>query len=127
MSDGSYDFDHDLNFTSGTLAVDADLDNMSLKVEKLPDVAIRLKELPRIELGDFNIRVKELPKIELEANTTSTVNLAIKEIPEVRVHLPSHYNFGLTLFGVDVANFSLCGESQVITEKYIPRRMEICK
>jgi hypothetical protein len=23
-------------------------------------------------------------------------------------------------------NLSLCGEAQIITEKYVPRRMEIC-
>lgn len=111
------------------VAVDADLDNMHMSVEKLPEVISRVKELPRIEFGDINsnIRVKELPRIEIDANTTSTVNLAIKEIPDVRAHLPAHYNLGISIFGVEIVNFSLCGESQIITEKYQPRRVERCQ
>ena len=79
--------------------VDADLDNMHMWVEKLPEVVSRVKELPRIEFGDINsnIRIKELPRIEIDATTTSTVNLAIKEIPDVRAHLPAHYNLGICL------------------------------
>ncbi len=109
--------------------VDADLDNIHTWVEKLPEFVSRVKELPRIELADVNsnIRVKELPRIEIDAKTTSTVNLAIKEIPDVRAHLPSHYNLGISIFGVEIVNFSLCGESQMITEKYVPKRMEICR
>ena len=99
--------------------VDAGLENMHLSVD----------HLPRIELGDINsnIRVKEMPRIEIDANTTSTLDISIKEIPDVRAHLPAHYNLGISVFGVEVINFSLCGESQVITEKYVPRRMELCR
>jgi hypothetical protein len=110
--------------SDGTIQVDADLDN------------IRVKELPRLELGDINVRwkelpvvnlaVKELPRIELTADTTSTVNLAIKEIPDVRAHLPAHFDFGVSVLGFELLTFSICGEAQVITEKYVPRRMELC-
>lgn len=111
------------------LDVDAGLDNMNLSVNNLPEFVSRVKELPRIELGDINtnIRVKEIPRIEIDANTRSTLDLSIKEIPDVRAHLPAHYNLGISIFGVEVINFSLCGESQVITEKYVPRRMELCR
>jgi hypothetical protein len=111
------------------LNVDAGLENMHLSFDKLPDIVSRVKELPRIELGDINtnIHVKEMPRIEIDANTKSSLDIAIKEIPEVRAHLPAHYNLGISIFGVEIINFSLCGESQVITEKYIPRRMELCR
>lgn len=128
MSD--YSFDHYIKNKGGsTLAVDADLDNMSMKlaVEDLPDVSVRVKELPRIEFSDFNIRVKEIPRMELTANTTSAVNLAITEFPEVRAHLPSNYNLCFSLLGVELMSLSLCGESQLITEKYKPRSTEICR
>lgn len=117
---GDYDMDVD---------VDAGLENMHLSVEKLPEIVSRVKELPRIELADINtnIRVKELPRIEIDATTNSTLDISIKEIPEVRAHIPAHYNLGISLFGVEVVNFSLCGESQIITEKYRPRRMELCR
>lgn len=109
--------------------VDAGLDNVHLSVDSLPEFVSRVKELPRLELGDINtnIRVKEIPRIEIDANTRSTLDLSIKEIPDVRAHLPAHYNLGISIFGVEVVNFSLCGESQVITEKYVPRRMELCR
>jgi hypothetical protein len=109
------------------LDVDAGLENIHLSVDNLPEFVSRVKELPRIELGDINICVKELPRIEIDANTTSTLDLSIKEIPDVRAHLPAHYNLGISIFGVEVINFSLCGESQLITEKYVPRRMELCR
>ncbi len=117
---GDYDMDLD---------VDAGLENMHMSVEKLPEFIARVKELPRIELGDINtnVRVTELPRIEIDATTKSSLNISIKEIPDVRAHLPAHYNLGISLFGVEVINFSLCGESQIITEKYRPRRMELCR
>lgn len=111
------------------LDVDTGLEDMHLSVEKLPELVSRVKELPRIELADINtnISVKEMPRIEIEASTASTLDVSIKEIPDVRAHLPAHYNLGISIFGVEVINFSLCGESQVITEKYVPRRMELCR
>jgi len=109
--------------------VDAGLDDVHLSIDSLPEFVARVKELPRLELGDINtnIRVKEMPRIEIDANTTSTLDVSIKEIPDVRAHLPAHYNLGITIFGIEVINFSLCGESQLITEKYVPRRMELCR
>ena len=126
--------------------VDAGLDNIHLAIDELPEVVSRVKELPRIELGDINtnisvkemprielgdintnISVKEMPRIEVDANTTSTLDVSLKEIPDVRAHLPAHYNLGISIFGIEVVNFSLCGESQVITEKFVPRRMELCR
>jgi hypothetical protein len=111
--------------SDGTIQVDADLDN------------IRVKELPRIELGDINMRlkelptinmaVKELPRIELTADTRSAINLAITEIPDIRAHLPAHFDFGMSILGIELWNLSICGEAQVITEKYVPRRVELCR
>jgi hypothetical protein len=115
-----------LGSDGSTIQVDSDLDN------------IHVKELPRIELGDFNIRVKEFPTITLNSNVAvtelpeikvksdSNLNIAIKELPDTRVHLPANFNVGLSILGYQLFNVSLCGEAQVITEKYVPRRMEIC-
>lgn len=127
---------HKISSRGGThsVYVDADLDNIQIK--HLPRVefgeintTVRVKELAPINFGEINtnMSVKELPKIEVDANTNSAVNVAITKIPDVRTHLPSHYNLGFSIFGVELFNFSLCGESQVITEEYAPRRMEICK
>lgn len=117
--------------SNGTaFAVDADLDN------------IRIKEIGKIELADINIRLKEIPKLTVDSNVAVTelppinTNIAVKELPEIkvaltsipdtRVHLPANFNVGLSVLGVCLVNLSLCGEAQIITEKYVPRRMELC-
>jgi hypothetical protein len=116
-------YTHNIGGTGHPIQVDADLDNIHVK--ELPRIEYSVKELPRIEVG-----VKELPRIEVQATTSSdvrsTLDVAIKEIPDTRVHLPAHYNLGISLFGIEILSFSLCGESQVINEKYVPRRVELC-
>lgn len=129
--------------TGSTISVDADLDNICVKelprfelaVTEYPtielDSSVSVKELPRVEVdtnSDVNVAVKELPRIELDTNSSvnANVNIAIKEIPDTRVHLPAHYCVGLSFFGYEIWKLSLCGESQVINEKYVPRRTEIC-
>ena len=97
-----------LGSDGSTVRIDADLDN------------IQVKQLPRIELGDINMHVKELPTITLNSN------IAITQIPDVRAHLPAHFNFGISILGFDLINFCLSGEAQVITEKYVPHRVELC-
>ncbi len=72
-----------------------------------------------VDAGLDDIRVKELPTIELR--------IALTEFPKVRAHVPQHYDLGISLFGFEVLSFSLCGESQIITEEYVPRRPEKCK
>jgi len=124
-------FIHKIQNRSGDFAldVDADLDNMSVKVESISPLLIDVTDLPTIKFDpiDSNINVTNIPKIVIEADTNSALDVAIKEIPDIRAHVPSHYNLGVSIFGIEVLNFSLCGESQMITEKYVPRRMEICR
>lgn len=82
------------------------------------------------DAGLDNIRIKEIPKIDLKIERLSVEtenNIRIKEIPDIRAHVPSYYNFGVKFLGIEILTFSLCGESQVITEKYVPNKMEICK
>lgn len=132
-------YKHKVGNLGGAYAVDADLDNMHVHIEKVPEVKYNLTHLPRIEFGDINVTststvtttsdvsIKELPKVVIEADTRSNLDVSIKEIPDIRAHMPSHYNLGISLFGVEIVSFSLCGESQFITEKYKPRRMEVCR
>ncbi len=128
--------------TGSTIQVDADLDN--IRVREMPRFEIAVTEYPELTVNS-NVAVTEIAP--LTATTTSTVdadvdttlaitqippitsnlNIAVKEIPEQRVHYPAHYQLGFTLFGIEIWSLSLCGESQVINEKYVPRRTEICK
>jgi hypothetical protein len=124
----SYTFTVHHGSTGETIRVDADLDNIHVKeipriyVEALADTKVAVTEMPRIEFA-----VKELPRIEFGVKELPQIEVALKEIPSVRAHVPSHYDLGLTVLGLEILRFSLCGETQVITEKYVPRRAETCR
>jgi len=119
-----------IDSNGNAFVVDANLDD------------IHIKEFPTITLGEISTRVKEFPRLTVDSNVAVTqlpqinTNVAIKELPEIkvaltsipdtRVHLPANFNLGLSVLGVCLVNISLCGEAQIITEKYVPHRMEIC-
>lgn len=78
----------------------------------------------------LSILIKEIPKLFVALDPIElkpiTLNLAIKEIPSVRVHLPVHFGLGLSVFGHNVLRAKLAGEAQVITEPYEPNACEHC-
>ena len=89
--------------------------DINFRMKELPVIQLAVTQLPVIEMA-----VKELPDINLNAN------LAITKIPDVRAHLPAHFDLGVSLLGFELLRLSVCGEAQVITEPYEPRRLEIC-
>jgi hypothetical protein len=101
----------------GTMAV-----NTAITAIPKIDTSVAVTAMPKIvtesklALGLENIRIKELPKIELEVGVKPT-----------RVHFPSHYKLCGSLFGAEVFSLSLCGESMVVTEPYIPHGAERCQ
>jgi hypothetical protein len=40
--------------------------------------------------------------------------------------MPVNLRFGLCTFGVEVLAFSICGESMVVVEDYVPHATEAC-
>jgi len=136
------DYTFAIGGTGTTLHVDYDLDNIHVK--ELPAIEVGVTAFPEVT-GNSNIFVKELPTIVSTVTTTSDVtttssiaiteippittnlNIAVTQIPEQRVHFPAHYQLGFTLLGMEVWSLSLCGEAQVINEKYVPRRTEVCR
>jgi hypothetical protein len=70
----------------------------------------------KVDLGLDNIQIKELPKIDLQ--------LAMKP---TRVHFPVNLHFGVSSLGLQLLTFSICGESMVIIEDYVPHKTEICQ
>lgn len=84
---------------------------------------------PDVDLAD--IHIKEIPKIALQSNSkldASTVSvIRITEIPDIRAHMPVNMNFGFKILGFEVMSLSVCGESQLITEKYVPNARERCE
>lgn len=126
--------------TGATIRVDADLDNIHVK--EIPRIEFALKEIPRVEFAlkempqvDFALKeipkiefgVTEMPRIEFALKELPPINVALTDVPNIRAHIPAQYDLGLSIFGVEVLRLSLCGESQVITEKYVPRRAEACR
>jgi len=130
------DYTYSIGGNGTTLHVDYDLDNIHVK--ELPALEVGVTQFPEIT-GNSNIAVKELPPIISTVVTTSSIaiteippitsnlNIAITQIPEQRVHYPAHYQLGFSLLGMEVWSLSLCGEAQVINEKYVPRRTEACR
>jgi hypothetical protein len=73
----------------------------------------------------YSIDITHIPKISIGLDDID-VNLAIKEIPSIRAHIPANFALGLSILGYDIACLRLCGEAQVITEPYRPNPCEIC-
>jgi len=77
------------------------------------DVAMTMTNLPEFKLQDIFDLIAALKKMNM------------------RVRMPVSLNFGISvfpfnLFGVDVVQFSLCGEPQVIVDDYVPNAYERC-
>lgn len=73
----------------------------------------------------FTLNIDKLPKIQLGVDPVN-LNLAIKEFPALRVHLPADFRVGLSLLGMELLNIRLCGQAMAITEPYKPNPCEIC-
>jgi hypothetical protein len=78
----------------------------------------------------FHIHVEKLPKIQLGVDPITiqplTLNIALKEVPSMRTHLPADFSVGLSLLGMELFCVRLCGEAQVINEPYRPNPCERC-
>ena len=85
------------------------------------------KEIPKLTV-DSNVAVTKLPPIDtnIAVKELPEIKIALTQIPDTRVHLPANFNLGLSVLGLCLVNLSLCGEAQIIIEKYVPRRMELC-
>lgn len=144
MKGGGPEIPSDYTFRIGgngsTIQVDSDLDNIHVK--ELPRFEIAVTEFTPMTVNS-NLAVTQVAPITTSSNVnadvattlaitqippvTSNVNIAVKELPEQRVHYPAHYQLCFSLLGFEIWSVSLCGEAQMINEKYVARRTEICK
>jgi hypothetical protein len=107
----------------GTL--DAGLDD--IRIKEIGPIALtttstvnsdsKLTSDSKVDLGLDDIRIKELPRIELQVQTA---------MKPTRVHFPVNLRFGLSTLGMELVAFSICGESMVVVEDYVPHKTEIC-
>jgi hypothetical protein len=85
----------------------------------------------------FTINIGTLPQIDLKLEPITLnpvtldlkpvdLNLSIKQLPNIRAHIPANFSVGLSLLGMDLVCIRLCGEAQMITEPYVPNPCEIC-
>jgi hypothetical protein len=85
----------------------------------------------------FTINVGTLPQIDLKLEPITIhpvtldlkpvdINLSIKQLPNIRAHIPANFSVGLSVLGMDLLCIRLCGEAQMITEPYRPNPCEIC-
>lgn len=77
------------------------------------DVAMTLTNLPHFSIQDIKDLIAEAKRMR------------------VRMRMPVQLDFGISvfpfnLFGVDVLQFSLCGEPQIILDDYVPNAYERC-
>lgn len=104
-------------------SIDAGLDD--IRIKEIGPVALttistlnsdsKLTSDSKVDLGLDDIRIKELPRIDLQFSMKPT-----------RVHFPVNLQFGVCSFGLPLLTFSICGESMVIVEDYVPHKTEIC-
>ena|SRR5438270_11477133 len=81
----------------------------------------RNKPIATLLLGDPNqpitFSIKDIPQIQLSADVG---------MKPTRIHNPLHFTFCISLFGLEIVTFALCGEAMTIIEPYHPRKTEVC-
>lgn len=70
-----------------------------------------------VDLGLDDIRIKELPPIDLRLQTS---------MKPTRIHFPLNMTLAICGMGNELLSFSVCGESMVVVEDYVPHRTEEC-
>ena len=70
-----------------------------------------------VDLGLDDIRIKELPPVDLRLQTS---------MKPTRIHFPLNLTLAICGMGTELLSFSVCGESMVVVEDYVPHRTEEC-
>jgi hypothetical protein len=93
------DIDHGLELSGG----------MNLAITEIPDM--------KLDMGLDKVDIKSDSKLDMGLDKVNIcLNMGIKEMPKMKVHMPTNYDFGLDFFGIKVMNFSLCGKTMIISE-----------
>jgi hypothetical protein len=77
------------------------------------DVAMTMTNMPQLKLQDLFDLIAALKKMNMRMRIPVSLNFGISVFP-------------FNLFGVDVVQFSICGEPQVILDDYVPNAYERC-
>jgi hypothetical protein len=108
---------------SGSLDVGLD----DIQIRQLPVIVLNstseltskseLTSNSTVDLGLDDIRIKELPPIDLRLQTS---------MKPTRIHFPLNVKLAICGMGNELLSFTVCGESMVVVEDYIPHRSEEC-
>ena len=126
------DYDLELNHNmdvSGNLGLDVS-SNANIDLDMgLDDVSIDTNS--QVDMGLDNMKLSSDSKVDMGLdNVNICLNMGIKEMPKMKVHIPTNYDFGLELFGIKIMNFSVCGKTMMISEDnptqmfYHPKKKE---
>lgn len=102
--------------------VDVDVSDLpAVEVSSLPDLKItEIGAMGPLTLAgipnNYTVSISHLPDL----------NLRLKEIPNLRAHIPANFHLGFSILGFELAALHLCGEAQIITEPYNPNPCERC-
>lgn len=97
--------------------VDADvsLGPVSINVDGLDDIAARVTVAPlTVDAGLDDVKIEARAWIKEIAPLF--FNFLWKEIPLVKISVPTRYRLGFRVFGKQVFEITLCGETDVVTE-----------
>jgi hypothetical protein len=80
-----------------------------------------------LDLDLDNIHVKEIPTIKLETAVTQLPRIRVElGLQPKRIHLPFHTEFGISVLGLRLLCFDVCGEGMVVIEEYERHEAEAC-
>jgi hypothetical protein len=87
--------------------------------DKLKPVAVQLTGDPEQPVAS-TVELLNIPRLTLSD---------IKDImtPKIRMHIPNYQQMSFKLLGVELFTWCMSGESEVITQPYVPNRFEECK
>jgi hypothetical protein len=114
--------------------VDVDVDDLptvDVDVIDLPTVDVDVNSLPNLEISEIGpvgpVTLAGIPDhYTVAISSLPDLNVRIREIPNIRAHIPANFRLGLSVLGVELAALNLCGEAQVITEPFVPNPCERC-
>lgn len=127
-------YTHNLNFQNGlTISVFA----MNVKSESLV-VGDKARPVATLLLGDPTQPLTTTIQGNKDKPVVSHVDLLnlphlskqdIKDLltPEIRMRIPNYNQISFKFLGIELFNVCLSGESQVITEPYVPNAYERCE
>ena len=113
---------------TGDLDIDAGLDDINLSVTGSTTQPLSIDlglDNIKANLGLDNVKVDlGLDDVNVDLgldNVNVCLSLAVTQVPRVKVHVPTKWEFGFCLFGKPILAYTFAGETMFATEDNPPR------